>query len=401
MKCEVCGRGVWLPFKCNYCGGSFCCEHRLPENHGCEERRRDPPFPDEIAIEPLLPEDLFAERDGKLLATLPRVLNPINEATLKFALADSLDRLGWRTYVEAEVAEFPARPDISALFTGWLAYWEIESWLCKALDERQIRKYKPLPNYLLKVSLATKEGKKGIYRQGGRHEYWVTVSPEEVRAEFERGLPEYSVERVGRYLCDPVKGLVMKLQEPIKLREYPQKGLVRRGKTYQHERLVRSVRRYLLQNGYLVAHEPSLSLEYIRPTHWIGGLVPVTLYDVRSIRPGEENLGRPDIVACEKELLVGNRLGGYALHELVGIDVKTELGKLCVRQFKNYVAGLPKVYVAVPADLEEEASPFVSAHSLKIGIMVIADGDVEIVQEAPRTYARAPLIPITTIEYRG
>ncbi|MDG6995225.1 MAG: hypothetical protein JRN52_04805 [Nitrososphaerota archaeon] len=36
MECHFCGRGVeGLPFRCNYCGNSFCGEHRLPENHSC------------------------------------------------------------------------------------------------------------------------------------------------------------------------------------------------------------------------------------------------------------------------------------------------------------------------------------------------------------------------------
>jgi len=34
-KCEYCGREVLLPFKCPYCGGLFCAEHRLPEKHEC------------------------------------------------------------------------------------------------------------------------------------------------------------------------------------------------------------------------------------------------------------------------------------------------------------------------------------------------------------------------------
>jgi Zn-dependent protease len=37
MKCETCGKDTFLPFKCPYCGGAFCAEHRLPENHKCEE----------------------------------------------------------------------------------------------------------------------------------------------------------------------------------------------------------------------------------------------------------------------------------------------------------------------------------------------------------------------------
>lgn len=35
MKCQKCGKEIFLPFRCPYCGGYFCSEHRLPENHGC------------------------------------------------------------------------------------------------------------------------------------------------------------------------------------------------------------------------------------------------------------------------------------------------------------------------------------------------------------------------------
>lgn len=34
--CEYCGEKIsLLPFKCKYCSGSYCKEHRLPENHKC------------------------------------------------------------------------------------------------------------------------------------------------------------------------------------------------------------------------------------------------------------------------------------------------------------------------------------------------------------------------------
>lgn len=36
MKCEYCGRDEPLPFVCNYCGGAFCPDHRLPEAHMCK-----------------------------------------------------------------------------------------------------------------------------------------------------------------------------------------------------------------------------------------------------------------------------------------------------------------------------------------------------------------------------
>jgi Zn-dependent protease len=36
MKCEYCGAEESLPFVCNYCGGVFCGDHRLPEAHNCK-----------------------------------------------------------------------------------------------------------------------------------------------------------------------------------------------------------------------------------------------------------------------------------------------------------------------------------------------------------------------------
>jgi Zn-dependent protease len=35
VKCQYCGKEEALPFKCQYCQGLFCSEHRLPENHAC------------------------------------------------------------------------------------------------------------------------------------------------------------------------------------------------------------------------------------------------------------------------------------------------------------------------------------------------------------------------------
>ncbi len=34
-KCDRCGRAENMPYNCRYCGGTFCAEHRLPENHDC------------------------------------------------------------------------------------------------------------------------------------------------------------------------------------------------------------------------------------------------------------------------------------------------------------------------------------------------------------------------------
>jgi uncharacterized protein YkwD len=42
-KCDQCGREEMLPFTCAYCGGNYCAEHRLPENHNCTHRPKTPP----------------------------------------------------------------------------------------------------------------------------------------------------------------------------------------------------------------------------------------------------------------------------------------------------------------------------------------------------------------------
>lgn len=35
MNCQMCGQDTLMPFHCPYCGGQFCSQHRLPENHAC------------------------------------------------------------------------------------------------------------------------------------------------------------------------------------------------------------------------------------------------------------------------------------------------------------------------------------------------------------------------------
>ncbi|MBD3255092.1 MAG: hypothetical protein GF383_08355 [Candidatus Lokiarchaeota archaeon] len=45
--CEYCGEEIgYLPFKCKYCGGTYCKKHRLPENHECSfELKHTPVVP--------------------------------------------------------------------------------------------------------------------------------------------------------------------------------------------------------------------------------------------------------------------------------------------------------------------------------------------------------------------
>jgi hypothetical protein len=34
-KCDECGKHENMPYNCRHCGGVYCSEHRLPENHSC------------------------------------------------------------------------------------------------------------------------------------------------------------------------------------------------------------------------------------------------------------------------------------------------------------------------------------------------------------------------------
>ncbi|QDX39714.1 rhomboid family intramembrane serine protease [Salarchaeum sp. JOR-1] len=34
-RCDRCGEEEGMPYQCRLCGGTFCSEHRLPENHDC------------------------------------------------------------------------------------------------------------------------------------------------------------------------------------------------------------------------------------------------------------------------------------------------------------------------------------------------------------------------------
>ncbi|MFX1236816.1 MAG: rhomboid family intramembrane serine protease [Promethearchaeota archaeon] len=51
-KCQYCNDEIgYLPFKCNYCGFTFCKQHRLPENHECSfDLKHTPVVPTESKV---------------------------------------------------------------------------------------------------------------------------------------------------------------------------------------------------------------------------------------------------------------------------------------------------------------------------------------------------------------
>lgn len=34
--CALCGKRVYLPFRCDYCGQYYCDRHRMPFDHACK-----------------------------------------------------------------------------------------------------------------------------------------------------------------------------------------------------------------------------------------------------------------------------------------------------------------------------------------------------------------------------
>jgi hypothetical protein len=39
--CRVCAEFTTMPYQCSYCGGTFCSDHRLPEDHNCPATSED------------------------------------------------------------------------------------------------------------------------------------------------------------------------------------------------------------------------------------------------------------------------------------------------------------------------------------------------------------------------
>jgi hypothetical protein len=84
-RCQVCDGEVLLPFRCSYCGGSFCAEHRLPEMHRCYGIRLAP-SPDRVRV---------AERYRVSPASRQRALQHKQVGDLPPYSGISPSRLGW------------------------------------------------------------------------------------------------------------------------------------------------------------------------------------------------------------------------------------------------------------------------------------------------------------------
>lgn len=87
--CHHCGTDAEFPFECQYCGGVYCPEHRLPEGHDCDGvefltaagKRFESKFSDEVVTandsirspEPITPEDSVGDTPDPQYASSPEV----------------------------------------------------------------------------------------------------------------------------------------------------------------------------------------------------------------------------------------------------------------------------------------------------------------------------------------
>ena len=61
VKCDYCSDEVdYLPFRCRYCGKSYCKKHRIPENHECSFEFKNDPYKVKSREEPK-PSRIYAD----------------------------------------------------------------------------------------------------------------------------------------------------------------------------------------------------------------------------------------------------------------------------------------------------------------------------------------------------
>lgn len=57
QRCLMCGAAETFPYKCSYCGQTFCGNHRLPEKHKCPSKLNRITKDGEVYLEPSVRKD--------------------------------------------------------------------------------------------------------------------------------------------------------------------------------------------------------------------------------------------------------------------------------------------------------------------------------------------------------
>jgi membrane associated rhomboid family serine protease len=108
--CDRCGAQESMPYQCRMCGGTYCAEHRLPENHDCpgQENWNDPGGVFDSGFDATVEESESSVR-GRLAAALPSTRGLVGY--LSGNVTYLILALMWFTFVaELLVLEFAASP---------------------------------------------------------------------------------------------------------------------------------------------------------------------------------------------------------------------------------------------------------------------------------------------------
>ena len=66
-KCDHCRTETEIPYECSFCGGMFCEDHRLPENHNCRHAPARTPLGSHQAKQNLLANARAKERQKEIM----------------------------------------------------------------------------------------------------------------------------------------------------------------------------------------------------------------------------------------------------------------------------------------------------------------------------------------------
>ena len=83
--CYYCGREVDLPFRCPYCGLTFCSDHRLPEQHNCINMPKQRSW------------KIFREERTITMIKIPRVSKSIEEKVQNFSHETKVQSISHKT----------------------------------------------------------------------------------------------------------------------------------------------------------------------------------------------------------------------------------------------------------------------------------------------------------------
>jgi Zn-dependent protease len=104
-----------MPFKCRYCKGIFCSDHRLPPNHDCL-------FLNEFLKQPQKDREFLEHLDGKYASPGQKIASNIkNTVLLRFSKTEILHLIIGAALVTAvgmSISGFRLRPDYLAIFVS-------------------------------------------------------------------------------------------------------------------------------------------------------------------------------------------------------------------------------------------------------------------------------------------